>query len=170
MQDITAEHAPDLSRISQDEHTAVIREIHHRVKNNLQVIVRLFNLEAARTTNREVINVVEAMQNRVRAIANLHERRYSTEDFSAIHFGAYLQALVRDLEGFYDAGPRLKVQLSVTDLALDIKEAAPVALISNELVSNSFRHAFPENRSGHVSVKLQYTGVSQRMGSKASNW
>ena len=162
MQNLTGEQIhPDPPRISLDEHTAVIREIHHRVKNNLQVIVSLFNLEASRTINREVLDVLGSMQNRIRAIANLHERLYSIGDFSAVHFGSYLEALVRDLEGFYEPGPWLKLQLAVTDLALDIDQAVPLALISNELISNAFKHAFPDKRHGQIAIALRYVTDSK---------
>lgn len=142
--------------ISWQEHAAVINKIHHRVKNNLQIIVSLFNLQADRTTQPEAADVLRDMQNRVRAIANIHERLYSVEDFSVIHFGEYLTNLVRELERFHAFGARVQVQLSLADLALDIDDATALALISNELLSNAFRHAFPDGRRGRISIALQY--------------
>jgi two-component sensor histidine kinase len=158
MEDDTAlEVARERGEISLAEYTSRINEIHHRVKNNLQVVVSLFSLQADRTTQPQVLDMLGVMQNRVRAIAYLHEPLYSTDNFSTIHFGEYLNTFVRDLHDSYGLGSRVKVQLSLADLALAISDAVPLALICNELVSNALKYAFPNNRRGKISVGLQYS-------------
>ncbi len=138
------------------EHTALIREIHHRLKNHLQVIVSLFSLQADRTTQPEVVDMLGEMQNRVRAIAHIYEPVYSLGDFSTVHFGEYLNGFIRELESFYALGSRVQLHVSLADLALDIEHALPLALITNELLSNAFKHAFPDGRAGTISILLRY--------------
>ncbi len=155
---IEEQAARDRDGISLAEHRAVIREIHHRLKNHLQVIVSLFSLQADRTTEPKVIDMLGEMQNRVRAITHVYEPLYSVGDFSSIHFGEYLNSFIRELETFFNLGSRVHLQVSLADLALDIERAVPLALITNELLSNAFKHAFPDERSGSISVTLRYAG------------
>ena len=147
----------DDDRISLAEYTSRISEIHHRVKNNFQVIISLFGLQADQTTDPKMLETLTEMQNRVRAIAYLHEPLYSIDNFSTIHFGDYLDTFVNELHALYSgAASRIQLQLSLADLALDAADAVPLALICNELVWNAFKHAFPDNRCGKVSVALRY--------------
>ena len=125
------------------ERTTLIKEIQHRVKNNLQMIVSLINLQADRISDPGTLTALQETQNRVRAIAAVHESLYATRDFGTISLGPYLQHLLRDLGSLYDSGNRIQLDLVSADLALDIRDAIPLALISNELLSNSLRHAFP---------------------------
>jgi two-component sensor histidine kinase len=144
------------NEISLAEYTSRIREIHHRVKNNLQVIISLFGLQANRTADPRMLDIIRTMENRVRAIAYLHDPLYATDTFSTIHFGEYLNMFVRELHADFSLGSRVQLELSLADLALSLDEAVPLAQICNELLSNAFQHAFPENRFGKVSVALRY--------------
>lgn len=144
-------------KASLNEKHALLQEIHHRVKNNLQVITSLLSIQAARIENPEVSAVLADTENRVRAIAALHETLYSSQDLASIDFGTYLEQLVRDLVSFYWIDKkRLKVDVQVTDLVLDIGAAIPLGLIVNELVTNSLKHAFPEHKPGTLAVNLEY--------------
>lgn len=138
------------------ERSLLLGEVHHRVKNNLQVIVSLMSLQAKHITEPEVLSMFEETQNRVMAIARIHERLYSTDDFATVHFGNYLKQLVRELVQFYGMADRVSVHVNTADLALDIDQAIPLALIGNELVCNAMKHAFPDGRQGSVTVNLQY--------------
>ncbi len=153
--------ARERAGVSYDEHAAVVSEMHHRIKGNLQAIISIFSLQARHTANLEVRTALQQMQNRVRAVANLHEPLFGLEDFSAILFNEYLKRLTGDLEDFYEMNSRVRLELSLSDLALDINSALPLALIGNELLSNAFRHGFPGNRTGTISVQLRYSAQSQ---------
>jgi PAS domain S-box-containing protein len=158
MRDVTErERARDEVEASLREKTVLLREVHHRVKNNLQVIVSLISLQASHVGDETVIGMFEETQNRVRAIATIHERLYSTDDLATVHFGMHLEQLARQLLLFYGLEDRVELMIDAADMALDIDQAIPLALISNELLCNAFKHAFPEGRQGRVSVSLKYT-------------
>ena len=144
------------------ERTTLVREIQHRVKNNLQMIVSLINLQTDRISDSATVIALQETQNRVRAIAAVHESLYATQDFGTISLGPYLHHLLRDLSSRYDSGNRIRIDLVAADLALDIREAIPLALISNELLSNALRHAFPGSREGLVTVRLRYVDTPDK--------
>jgi PAS domain S-box-containing protein len=148
-------------RASLAEKQALLQEIHHRVKNNLQVITSLLSIQASRIENPEVAAVLADTENRVRAIAALHETLYSSQDLASIEFGSYLRQLVGDLVSFYSVDrKRLQVTVTTEDLVVDIGQAIPLGLIVNELVTNALKHAFPSGRRGTVKVELGYVRSS----------
>jgi PAS domain S-box-containing protein len=148
-------------RASLAEKQALLQEIHHRVKNNLQVITSLLSIQASRIENPQVAAVLADTENRVRAIAALHETLYSSQDLASIEFGSYLQQLVRDLVSFYSVDrKRLQVTVTAEDLVVDIGQAIPLGLIVNELVTNALKHAFPGDRRGTLRVELGYVRSS----------
>lgn len=148
-------------RASLAEKQALLQEIHHRVKNNLQVITSLLSIQASRIENPQVAAVLADTENRVRAIAALHETLYSSQDLASIEFGSYLKQLVRDLVSFYSVDrKRLQVTVTTEDLVVDIGQAIPLGLIVNELVTNALKHAFPGDRRGTVQVELGYVRSS----------
>ena len=150
-------NAEQQMRASLAEKQALLQEIHHRVKNNLQVITSLLSIQAARIENADVSTVLADTENRVRAIAALHETLYSSRDLASIEFGTYVDRLVRDLVGFYAVDQkRLNVAVRAADLVVDIGQAIPLGLIVNELVTNTLKHAFPDGRLGTVDVQLEY--------------
>jgi PAS domain S-box-containing protein len=159
MRDVTErEEAREKLEASVREKTVLLREIHHRVKNNLQVVVSLISLQASHVTDASVLGMFEETQNRVRAIASIHETLYSTDDLATIHFGMYLGQLVDQVAAFYGVRGRVELSVDAADMALDIEQAIPLALIGNELLCNAFKHAFPDDRQGRVSVGLRYSG------------
>jgi PAS domain S-box-containing protein len=162
LRDVT-EREQDRRRLERavQEKDALLREVHHRVKNNLQVIVSLISLQARHVADTHASEMLTETQNRVRAIARIHETLYGSVDLSMVHFGRYLTQLVADLIAFYGVDHRISARVSAADVTVDIERAIPLALITNELVCNALKHGFPGDRSGHLAVSLS---VSDKMG------
>lgn len=154
IQDIT-ESTLDRQRIESAlaEKDVLLREVHHRVKNNMQVISSLLSLQASRTDNPQLQSMLADSRDRIRSMALIHEKLYQSGVLSAIDFGDYLRTLVPLIAS---AQPHAAVTAHVDAAAvlLDIDRAIPAGLIVNELVSNSFKHAFPAGRAGRIDVVL----------------
>jgi two-component sensor histidine kinase len=137
------------------EKELLVKEIHHRVKNNLTVVTNLLSIQGDYATDPAILHTLTEVQDRVRAIAGLHETLYSSPDLSNIHFGQYMDHLVRELEAVYNVSQQnIHVRMKTADIVLDLDQALPLGLILNELVCNAFKHAFPEQRPGNVDVFL----------------
>jgi PAS domain S-box-containing protein len=136
---------------------ALLMEVHHRVKNNLQVISSLLRLETRRSTHAETKTVLTDMQGRIRSMAVLHESLYRSGTFASIDLGAYLKQLAtqafRAQQSSLNATVRL--QLDVASLPVGMDQAIPCGLLVNELISNCLKHGFPPESSGEVKVQLQ---------------
>lgn len=144
-------------RASLIERDTLLKEIHHRVKNNLQVIVSLLNLQSDQVTDPAALAAFHDTQSRVRAIARIHETLYSSADLAQVEFGHYARVLAGDVAAFYNAShDRIRLDVHTEEMVLDIDQAIPLGLILNELMTNSLKHAFPEERSGTVEVSLSY--------------
>lgn len=157
MRDVTErEQARKSLEESLSEKETLLKETHHRVKNNLEMIVSLLRLQSAHIDDPNVLAMFEETQNRVRAVARIHETLYSTADMATIHFATYLQELVKDLFAVYGAAERISSRIDAADMALAIEQAIPLALIVNELLTNALTHAFPDLARGHVEIGLYY--------------
>jgi PAS domain S-box-containing protein len=158
-------NAQDQQRRALEEKNALLQEVHHRVKNNLQVISSLLSLQADRLDNPQTLAVLEDTQSRVAAIAAIHEQLYASKDLSSIEFGPYLQSLVRSLFGLH--GPKkdgIALNVDAANVVLNVQQAMPLGLIANELVINALKHAFPQNQSGMITVSLSYTSAGAAGG------
>ena len=138
------------------EKEVLLKEIHHRVKNNMQIISSLLNLQTKYVLDDQLaVDVLKESQNRVRSMAMIHEKLYQSNDLAHIKFDDYIERLVSDLFYSYNIEESLiKPQLMVEDVKLNIETAVPCGLIINELVSNSLKHAFPNNKKGTVQLSL----------------
>ena len=125
-----------------------LKEIHHRVKNNLQIISSLLDLQGNYVDGKETINVLHGSKNRVKSMAMIHEMLYQSSDLASINFSKYIQNLVQDLFYSHCAKSNIKPIIDVKQVFLNIETAIPCGLIINELVSNSLKYAFPV-ASGH---------------------
>lgn len=139
--------------ISEKEH--LIREVHHRVKNNMQVITSLISLQTSRQTDENIRSVLNDCQSRVRAMALVHERLYNSNNFNSINFQNYIQTLVPMLMNTYKVDrQKIRVGINVSDISIGLVTAIPLAQLINELLSNSFKHAFRDGKSGNVDISL----------------
>jgi two-component sensor histidine kinase len=141
------------------EKDALLKEVHHRVKNNLQLISSLLNLQAARVSDPEVAELFADCRNRVRSMALVHENLYRAGNLSKIAMESHIQSLCAQLARAYASSQRpARVTVNVGDLELDMNPAITCGLIVNELVSNALKHAFTDGREGMIEVDLQRAG------------
>jgi PAS domain S-box-containing protein len=145
----------DLIRNSLHEKETLLREIHHRVKNNLQIINTLLDLQSYSIPDEQVRRFFNECQDRIRSMAMIHEKLYETVDFVSIDFSAYLENLVNQLFRTYVPDDRISLTIQSDNLTMGIDEAIPCGLIVNELISNSLKHAFPMGSSGRLTVRLK---------------
>ncbi len=156
--DVTDRHRAELQlRTSLREKEALLREVHHRVKNNLQVISSLLHMQAAESTDPHTQMVFQESQTRVRSMALVHERLYQSGDFSGINFRDYLPAVGKDLLFSYGRTD-IALTIDADDIHLAIDSAIPCGLIVSELISNALKHAFPGGRRGTITVSLHTCG------------
>jgi PAS domain S-box-containing protein len=146
--------AEEQIRNSLKEKEILLKEIHHRVKNNLQIISTLLDLQSDSFAEDQSKRFFEDCQNRIRAMAMIHEKLYETSDFVSIDFGEYLNNLINSLCSTYMSDNRITLTIETCEVALEIDEAIPCGLIVNELVSNSLKYAFPEDCQGDLVVRL----------------
>ncbi len=155
--DITErKRAEEKIRQSIKEKEVLLREIHHRVRNNMQVISSLLNLQSAHIKDSQYKEMLKESQNRVRSMALVHERLYQSENLADIDFYEYITSLVRGLFRSYNAtANRISLVIEVEDVSLGVDTAVPCGLIINELVSNSLKYAFPSGRKGEIKIVLR---------------
>ncbi len=146
--------AEEKIKASLNEKEVLLKEIHHRVKNNLQIISSLLDLQANYVKDKEAVNVLQESQNRVKSMAMIHEMLYQSIDLVTIDFSEYIRNLVNDLFYAYGAKSNIKPIIDVEQVFLNIETAIPCGLIISELVSNSLKYAFPANKAGELSVNI----------------
>ncbi len=153
------------STISLKEKEVLLREIHHRVKNNLQIISSLLNLQSGQIEDERTRQQYAVSHERIRAMAMVHEKLYESKDLSGIDFGDYVSSLAHGLNLSCNPDPsriRLNIDVDQAPVQLKLDAAIPCALILNELVMNGFKHAFPGERQGEISVQfIRGTEINQ---------
>ena len=138
------------------EKEALLKEVHHRVKNNLQVITSLLRLEIRRSDQVATKTVLDEMQNRIRSMSLLHEVLYRSGTFAALNLGDYLrQVATQGVRAQQRNADAIELQLQLAAIPVNLDQAMPCGLLLNELISNCFKHAFPDGRAGLVVVELQ---------------
>jgi len=144
------------------EKDLLLREIHHRVKNNLQIIASLLNLQSRYITDSKVLGAIRDSQSRVRAMALVHERIYRSENISEINVMEYLDYLAKQIFRLYVLRPnRITITVTMADIMANIDTVIPIGLIMNELLSNSLKHAFPDGRDGKISIECTPQGANR---------
>jgi PAS domain S-box-containing protein len=147
-------------RASLREKETLVTELHHRVKNNLQVITSLVNLQAAHIGDPIALRMFREIQNRVRLMANIHDALYRSESLLKLDAAQFFPQLARDLLRVHAVDPaRVHVRADVESIELGLEVALPCAMIMNELVTNALEHAFPGQRSGEVTIRIRRSGA-----------
>ena len=151
--------AEEQIKASLKEKEILLQEVHHRVKNNMQIISSLLNLQSRHVKDEESLGLFKSSQNRVKSMALIHERLYQSKDFSRIDVADYVQNLTNHLFITYGISKdAVKLKINIQDIFLDINTAIPCALIINELVSNSLKHAFPNGKKGMIKISMRPLG------------
>lgn len=141
------------------EKETLLAEIHHRVKNNLAVISGLLQLESSNTENEHTERILKNSQLRIYSMATVHEMLYEAQNFNKLSFGDFVTKMVesiRDVYGTEDLD--LNIELDITDIRLNVNQAVPCGLIINELVTNAFKHAYPDEQAGVMEISLAEQG------------
>jgi PAS domain S-box-containing protein len=167
------------------EQQALLKEVHHRVKNNLQVITSLLRLEAGRIDRPMTRSVLTDMQHRIRTMALLHESLYRSRNFAAVDMAVYLNQLAANLFRAHASPAKtdqlrleltaapppdsVRLQLEVASIQVGIDQAIPCGLLVNELVTNALKHAFPDGRAGLIQIELQPVGDGPELRLRVSD-
>lgn len=137
------------------EKEVLLKEVHHRVKNNLAVVSSLLSLQARNIEDDNIRKIFDESRSRIRSMALVHEDLYQSADLARVNFADYIRALARQLFIIYNIDPdRIQLQIDVENVTLGIDMAVPCGLLINELLTNSIKYAFPGDRSGEVHVGL----------------
>jgi PAS domain S-box-containing protein len=154
--DITArKQAQNKLTASLKEKEVLLKEVHHRVKNNMQVISSLLSLQSQHIKDKESLTMFQESQNRIRAMALIHEKLYTSEDLAHIDIAGYIHSLTHQLITTYRTiASRVNMDIAITDIFLTITTAIPCGLIINELVTNALKHAFPHQQKGTITVSM----------------
>lgn len=141
------------------EKDSLLKEIHHRVKNNLQMVSSLLSLQTKNTRSKAAIEALEEGKSRVKAMALIHQKLYQNEDLSVIEMQSYIESLINSVQSVYrKGGHNIEIIIEAEGVELDVDRAIPFGLILNELVSNSFKYAFPEDDGkGKIYIQIRKT-------------
>jgi len=153
------ERTEEKLKASLREKELLLQEIHHRVKNNLQIIISLLNLNLRNIEDEKARRIFKESMGRIRTISLIHEKLYLSKNLEIIDFADYIKSLVYHIYSSSGADMRrIKTVISIEDIKLNITQAIPCALIINELITNSLKYAFPENEEGKIWIKMWREG------------
>jgi len=141
--------------LKNDEKTAMLKEIHHRVKNNLQIVNSLLKFQSREIKDENVVAIFEKAQKRVVSMAMLHEKMYNSDDLKHIDVKEYISLLVADLIDTYSVGKKIKQNIQVENVHFEMRTLVPLGLIINEIITNSFKHAFIDILEGEIKIHIK---------------
>jgi two-component sensor histidine kinase len=146
------------------EKEVLLKEIHHRVKNNLQVISSILNLQSNYVRDINTISILKECQSRIKSMAFIHELLYQNKDFNKIDFSEYVLVLAKNLiHSFGALDNRIKYKFEIDPVLLSLDTSIPCGLIVNELLTNALKYAFPNNKGGFIFVSLKRDSVGVKL-------
>lgn len=141
--------------VSLKEKEVLLREVHHRVKNNMQVISSILNLQSSYVSDEYALTLLKESQNRIKTMAYIHESLYQNKSFTSVNFSDYVYTLVNNIVQSYSASAeKIKLKLNIEKIALSLDSSIPAGLIINELITNAIKHAFPGTKQGEIIFNL----------------
>ncbi len=156
---VERQQAEDHLRAALAEKEVLLKEIHHRVKNNLQIVSGLLQLQAQNVTDLPIVNALRESQNRVEAMSLIHKKLYTSRDLGQVDVADYIHSLASSLLTTYQISPSMvELQVNVEPVILSLDQAIPCGLIINELVSNALKYAFPNSQPGKIYISLSQMG------------
>jgi len=138
-----------------NEKDVLLREIHHRVKNNMQIINSLLNLQMNKSGDPTVLKHFEECQNRIISMSLIHSQLYESNDLSSINIGKYIRALIKQLIRTYNISKEIKLKMDLVSIQFDLNTLIPLGLVINEMISNSMKYAFPEQDDCLITISLE---------------
>lgn|GEM_PF-1415384 len=147
-------------RNSLDEKLILVKEIHHRVKNNLQIISSLLHMQLTGLKDKKIISILKESEDRVKSMSLVHEKLYQSDLMATIDFTEYIRSLAESLISSYSVYDNVELKIETVPLMLSINTAIPCGLIVNEILTNSIKYAFPGNKEGIISIQLSVTDES----------
>lgn len=137
-----------------DTNAVLLKEVHHRVKNNLQIIVSLLNLQSRFITDRNLISIFDQVQNRVRSMSLIHQKMYQSKDLSTVNIAEYIKDLSKNLLETYKVGQQVKLEMNIEVNRFNSDTLTPLGLIINEIISNALKYAFTDGITGVITVQI----------------
>ena len=142
--------------VKNDEKTAMLKEIHHRVKNNLQIVNSLLKFQSREIEDENVLQIFEKAQKRVISMAILHEKMYNSDDLKHVNIKEYISLLIADLIKTYSVGKKITLNFEIENIHFEMRTLVPLGLIINEIVTNSFKHAFIDILEGEIKIHIKH--------------
>lgn len=145
----------DLLRKLVQEKEWLVKEIHHRVKNNLQIVISLLNTQSAYLEKGDALDAIRNSQHRMQTISLIHQKLYQSENLSTINMAAYIRELIEYLSESFNSNKKVMMDINVSPVTLDVSQAVPLGLILNEAISNSIKYAFKETANARIHILLE---------------
>lgn len=160
--DLTARKSADLQLMtSLKEKELLLQEIHHRVKNNLQIISSLLDLTTLRIRDSKAIHLIDDARSKIQSMAFIHSQLYKSERFDKIEMGSHVQQLISYLSDVYGSQKNITPHINIADIYLSLTQAMPCALVMNELISNAYKHAFKPGEKGVIEIDMKISKGNQ---------